>query len=65
MLPVQIETLQHFVTFSYLVSPGETVTAPELATRIEQHYNHNNSSIAEIIALLYEQESFTFTRPIN
>lgn len=63
MLSTLIATQQHFATFSYLVAPGETVSAPELATRIEEEYNHNNGSIAEIIVMLYEQESITFTRP--
>lgn len=65
MLSVQIAIQQHFASFSYLVSPGECVSAPELAIRIEAEYSHNNSRTAEIIAMLYEQESVIFTRPIH
>jgi len=63
MLSTQIAIQQHFVAFSHLVSPGETISAPELANRIEAEYSHNNSRTAEIIAMLYEQESTIFTRP--
>lgn len=62
----QQTTIQHtFIAFSHLVTRGETVSAPELAARIEGQYDHNNGSLAEVIATLYTEEKLTFTRPIH